>query len=112
MMMSKPASVFVLREARDAARARFDAGIRQVKADLDASSVGARVAGKLQDDARKAANYALDVAGDNKGVIAGTGGAIALWLLRDPITGWFESHFGENDLPEDDEDSVEDNTNG
>jgi hypothetical protein len=112
MMMSKLASIFALRDARNAARARFDAGIQQVKSDLDASSVGARIAGKLQDDAKTAANYALDVAGDNKGVIAGTTGAIALWLLRDPITGWFETHFGESDPPEHDEDSVEDNANG
>lgn len=73
------------RLARDAARSTFDQRLALVRHDLDARSVGGRVADKLGEDARAIVDEAIDVANAHRGVIAGTVGAIALWLFRDPI---------------------------
>lgn len=98
--MPDPASIERLRLARNGARTRFDAMIEQVKSDFSARGVGARITDTLTEDARETAAYALDIARENKGVIAGTLAAIALWFLRNPIIAWIERHFGDDELPE------------
>lgn len=78
------------RDVRDAARARFDERLKRVRGDIDARGVGGRIADKLGEDAREALDEALDIAGESKGIIAGTVAALALWFLRNPITAWVE----------------------
>lgn len=92
--MPDPSVVISLRAARDAARARFDVGLEQVKRDIEMRSVGARIAGKVQSDAKAAGIYALDVMRDNKGVVGGTIAALGVWFFREPITIWIDEHFG------------------
>ncbi len=75
-------------EARDTARAIFDARLAQVRQDLDARGLGGRIADKVGEEAREVFHDALEVADDSKGVIAGTVGALGLWLLRKPIIAW------------------------
>lgn len=78
------------RAARDAARSDFDAQLRQVRGDPETESIGGRIANRLGDDARSALDQAIDVAGESKGIIAGTIAALALWFLRHPIIDWIE----------------------
>lgn len=76
------------RAARDAARGVFDARLDQVRRDLEARGVGARVADRLGEDAKSVLDEALDVASDSKGIIAGTIAMLALWFMRHPIVAW------------------------
>lgn len=106
--MPDAATIASLRAARDGARARFDNGLSQVKSDMDVRNVSARVADKLQSDAKAAGTYALDVLEDNKGIIGGTVAALGVWFFREPITAWIDAHFGAADSPEDAETKFED----
>lgn len=110
--MPDPRSIDDLRSARNSARARFDANLEQVKSDFSARSVGSRITGKLQEEAKATAIYALDVVRDNKGIVAGTLAAIVLWLFRNPIIEWIERHFGNSEQPEESADSLEESANG
>ena len=78
---------------RQTARGLFDRRLAQVKSDLSASSVPARIKAKAKDEAFAAADTAIDVARESKGVIAATLGAVALWVFRKPLlqaaSGWF-----------------------
>ena len=110
--MPDPRSIENLRSARNDARKRFDACLEQVKSDFSARSIGSRITGKLQEDAKATADYALDVARDNKGIIAGTLVAVMLWLFRNPIIEWIERHFGSDEQPEASADNLEETANG
>jgi hypothetical protein len=96
--MPDPETVTSLRAVRDSARARFNAGIEQVRTDIEVRGVGSRIAGKLESDAKAAGIYALDVVRDNKGIVGGTVAALGIWFFREPISDWIEEHFGEPDL--------------
>jgi hypothetical protein len=73
------------RDNRTAARALFDRGLAQVRADLAARGVGGRIADKTAADAQAVATEALAVARESKGIIAATVTALGLWLLRKPL---------------------------
>jgi len=73
------------RSARNAARARFDARLTQVRADLAARGVGGRIADKASGDIKQALGDAANVARESKGIIAGAAAALALWFLRGPL---------------------------
>ena len=89
--MSDPAKQLArARDARDAAKAAFDAKLAELRGDSEAQSIGERVKERLADDARAAFYQALDVASESKGIIAGTVAALALWFLRRPIIAWLE----------------------
>lgn len=66
---------------RNAAHAAFHNQLAQVQEDLAVRGIGGRIA----DRAGEAMAEAADVASENKGIIAGTIGALAVWLLRGPI---------------------------
>ena len=66
---------------RNAAHAAYSESLAQVQEDLSARGIG----GRLADRAGEALAEAVDVANENKGVIAGTIAALGLWLLRGPI---------------------------
>jgi hypothetical protein len=78
---------------RNAARGLFDRRLARVKQDLAARSVPQRIKAKAQDEVFKAADQAIDVARESKGVIAATAGVLTLWFLRKPLRemvgGWF-----------------------
>ncbi|MGH6786977.1 MAG: hypothetical protein ACREBO_09105 [Novosphingobium sp.] len=68
-----------------AARAVVEAEMAQIKADLAARGIGGRIADTAGEKAKAVADEALEVARDNKAVIAGTIGALALWVWRKPL---------------------------
>ncbi|MCB2061820.1 MAG: hypothetical protein R3E09_16745 [Novosphingobium sp.] len=82
------------RAVRDAARDAFESRVIQIRSDLEARGVGGRIADRLGQEARDAFDEAMEIAEQNKGVIAGTLGALALWFLRNPIIAWLEELLG------------------
>lgn len=78
------------RDLRNSARARLDARLAIVRADVEARSIGGRIADKAAEEARDAMEEALTIARESKGIIAGTIAALALWFLRNPIIAWAE----------------------
>jgi hypothetical protein len=100
------------RARRDAARAVFDTRLAAIKADLDARGLGSRVAGTVVGEASDAIDVGLDVAREHKGLIAGTIGALLLWIFRQPLFGaavsLYERIRGQDD--EDIEDDARDET--
>lgn len=77
------------RALRNAARAVHDANLAQVKADLAARGVPARISAKAKHDALELASEALDVARESKGIIAGGIGALLLWFFRKQVISLF-----------------------
>ncbi len=73
------------RATRERAKSALDGQVAQVKADLAAKGLAARAAQTVAEETRQAAEVGLDVAREHKGVIAGTIGAVLLWLFRKPI---------------------------
>ncbi|MFC0589305.1 hypothetical protein ACFFF7_07760 [Novosphingobium aquiterrae] len=73
------------RRMREAAKANFTAGIAQVKADLGARSVPARVIAKAKDEAVETMATGLEIAEESKGIVAGVVAAVLLWLFRAPL---------------------------
>lgn len=104
--------VSAARTKRDAARAAFDARLGQIKSDLAARGVGSRMAGTVMGEASDAIEVGLDVAREHKGVIAGTIGALLLWIFRQPLFAvaatLYERIRGEADEEIEDEASDED----
>jgi len=93
-MALRAADVLAQRALRDEARAAFDARLAGVKQDLEARSVGGRIADKAADEALQALDLARDVAAQNKGVIAGTVAALVLWFLRRPLLNGLDKALG------------------
>lgn len=83
------------RAIRDQARAQFDARIAGVKQDLEARGIGGRIADKVSEEAIEAIESAIEIADENRGVVAGSIAALAIWLLRSPIISWIDSMLGE-----------------
>jgi len=73
------------RAVRNSVRGRFDERLQQVRDDLDARGVGGRIADRISQDARDIFEEGLDVVDQNRGVVAGTIAALAIWFLRNPI---------------------------
>lgn len=73
------------RALRDAAKGTFDANVAQVKADFEARGIGGRIADKATDEAKAAALLAVAVADENRGIVAGTLGALVVWFARKPL---------------------------
>lgn len=59
--------------------------IAHLRTGLDERPVGQRIKDKAADELVDAVDLARDIAAENKAVIAGTGLALAGWLLRGPI---------------------------
>lgn len=99
------------RAARDEARRIFDSRLAQVRQDLDAKGIGGRIAAKLGKDARGLMGEAIDVAGESKGIIAGTIAGLALWFFRGPIIAWLAGMLG-HDEPGQNENAEYENNEG
>ena len=75
------------RMTRDAARNTFSHSLSRVKADLDPATLTARVKAEVAVRSRDAARQAMDIAGDNRGIVVGAASALLLVLARRPIVG-------------------------
>ncbi|MFT4027094.1 MAG: hypothetical protein QM676_09880 [Novosphingobium sp.] len=87
-------AIAAARIERDAARETFDARLAAIRADLDARSIGSRMAGTVVGEASDAIEVGLDVAREHKGLIAGTIGALLLWIFRQPLFGAAVALYG------------------
>ncbi len=82
------------RANRKAARALVDGGVVQVKADLTARGVGGRIKDKAFGEVEDALTTGIEVARENKPVIAGTIGLLLVWFMRAPLGRLFSRLFG------------------
>lgn len=73
------------RHVRDAARALVDADVGNLRADLAAKGIGERAVDRITEGASELYAEALEVAAENKGILAGILAALLLWFARDPI---------------------------
>lgn len=78
---------------RNAAHRAFQSQLAQVQEDLSMRSIG----GRMADRAGAVLVEAGEVASENKGVVAGTIAAIALWFLRGPIIRLVASFWADAD---------------
>lgn len=95
------------RANRDAARRVFTTRLERIKADIEVRGIGSRVAGTMVEEVSGAVDMGLDVARERKGLIAGTIGALLLWIFRQPLiagaASLFEHFAGENDAEDEDD---------
>lgn len=73
------------REVRDTARNRLLGRFSSLKGGYAEKGIGARVGEKVTGTVKGVAHDLADVASESKGVIAGAGGLIGLWMARRPI---------------------------
>lgn len=73
------------RANRNAARKVFEQRFNRVKCALEQRSIGGRMADTASARAAILAQDGLEVARESKGIIAATGAALAIWLLREPL---------------------------
>lgn len=93
--------------ARNGAHEAFQLQFAQVREDLAARGIGGRIA----DRAGEAVADAAEVANENKGIIAGTLAAVALWFLRGPIIGLVARLWERGDEDDDDQEADDDERN-
>ena len=100
------------RAARDSARSAFDAQLLRVRGDPEAQSLGGRMVTRIEQDARAGIHQALEMAGESKGISAGTIAVLALWFLRNPLIAWVGSLLDDGAVPADefDEEKCNDQT--
>jgi len=96
-MNSAATDLLAARAVRDAARTAFDSRVAALKDDLAERSIGTRIADDLLEKANQGLAEAIEIADSNRGVIAGTIAALALWLLRRPLTGLVLDWLGRED---------------
>ncbi len=78
-------SVTSERDARDSAKAAFTNRYIRLRDGLAEKGIGARIADDVKGTAKAAAKEAVEIAVENKGVIAATVGALVVWVLRKPL---------------------------
>lgn len=104
--MSKLAEqVLVEKARRDEARSRFENRLANVKGDLEAQGIGSRIAGKLGEDAKEALDQAIEIADENRGVVAGTIAGLLVWFMRNPIIAAIDKALSGDTQPEVDDDN-------
>jgi hypothetical protein len=74
------------RATRNAARGAFDSHLARLRGEVEAKG---GIVGKVKDEAGKqlldAGKQGLAIAGESKGIIAGTVAALGLWFFRKPL---------------------------
>lgn len=85
------------RITRDAAHAVFRTDLERVRQDLAARGVGERIVDEVNEQAHVALDTALEVANDNKEIVAGTLTALLLWIFRNPLVETIGHLFGRDD---------------
>lgn len=86
------------RAMRDAALANVKADISHIKADFAAKGVASRFADRMTEGAVDVFEEAVEVADNNRGVLATLVAAVAVWFARNPIMELFSD---QNALEED-----------
>lgn len=89
------------RAMRDAALALVIADVAQVRAELAGKSIPERILSRVTDGAVEVFEEAVEVADNNRGVLATLLAAIVIWFARNPIISLFKG----------DEDEVGEETN-
>ena len=74
-----------LRAARDEARARLTRRIEQTRELATPAGLTRRLQRDLTAKARSAMVQAIEIAGDNRGIVAATASAVLLWLTRQQL---------------------------
>jgi hypothetical protein len=92
------------RAARNAARSTFDTRLAGIRQDLDARGIGGRIADRIGEDARKIMEEAVEIAGNSRGIIAGTIAAVALWIFHKPVIAWMLTLLDKEEEADDDRD--------
>jgi len=93
-MARKAEQVIAERAKRDEVRARFETHLSAFRGDDEQDGMTSRVAARIGRDAKGKLDEAIEIAEQNKGIIAGTIGLLALWFLRNPIISALDAHFG------------------
>ena len=98
------------RASRAAARGLFDRRLTQVKADLSSRGIGGRIKDKAVQQGEEALAQGLEIARENRGIVAATGAALALWFFRKPLTALVHrlSRRGQDEVQEPDDSTAED----
>lgn len=95
--MSDKANLVELRALRDEARAVVRSNLASFSEGLEQRGIGERIKDRAVDEAKEAWSHAVDVASDNKGVVAATLLALIAWFLRGPIGSVFEAFFADDE---------------
>lgn len=74
-----------LRATRDAARAEFLSRSARIRALAEPGELSRRITRDVQVQGRKALSQAMEIAADERGVLAGTLTAVMLWFARKQI---------------------------
>lgn len=82
------------RANRQIARQLVESGVRQVKADLAARGIGGRIKDSAVREAKETLATGIEVARENKPVIAGTIALLLVWFLRNPLGRMLGRMFG------------------
>ena len=88
-MATSARQVLAIRAERDVAKQRLDTQVAKLRADYEQRGIAGRIADELSEKAGAALDEATQVAGESKGVIAGTIGLLAIWFFRHPIMSAF-----------------------
>lgn len=90
------------RATRNAARGVFDIHLARLKGDVEAKG---GIVGKAKDEGGKrlldAGKKGLAIAGESKGIIAGTLAALGLWFFRKPLIDGAKTLFSKSEQPDD-----------
>ncbi|MBS7670989.1 hypothetical protein [Croceicoccus gelatinilyticus] len=101
------AEVIEAKRLRNTARGVFDTQKDLVRADLDAASLGKRVATRISEDGRYLAEEAADAANRNK-ALTGLGAlAVTALLFRKPLMAFAGSIFGSEQAEDESETAPE-----
>lgn len=74
-----------LKAARDAARKRLTERVGRLKSDAAPGGIAKRAMDDIAYRSSIGARHLIEIANDNRGIVAGTVTALALWLAREPL---------------------------
>jgi len=89
------------RAARNKARKRFESHLVSTRQDLTGGAIAARLFGRLRRKSRGTLDEAVEIADENRMVVAGTIAALAAWFLRKPILSWLAGRLAGSERTED-----------
>lgn len=73
------------RVLRDRARAGFVARVERLRSEMAPDALAGRLIDDVTYKTRGVVVQAIEIASDNRGIVAGTAAALALWLARRPL---------------------------
>ena len=81
------------RAHRNALKAELDSRLAIVRGDVAARGVGGRMADSAAQTAQDVLDEAIEVADENRAVVAGTIAALVVWFLRTPLMALAEDAY-------------------